>query len=73
MINETHKQGKGAVAEELSLRLTADCYGYFSAGDRYSYEATKILDGLQQAVNRSLSLDAPQVTQQVCDNDKLCF
>ena len=148
MINETHRQDKAAVAEDLSLRLTADCYGYFSgqytfaihplntplqynisihlfisssrytfsihsrnipsrytplnastldiaittssnsfllppsrlhnhhspsllfssplpAGDRYSYEATKILDRLQQELNRSLSPEAPQVAQQV--------
>ena len=65
IINETHKQGKGAIAETLSQRLSSDCYGYFSAGDRYSYEATKILDQLQKVLNRSLSPDAPQVTQQV--------
>ena len=65
VINETHKQNKAAVAENLSLRLSADCYGYFSAGDRYAYEATKILDSLQKELNRSLSPDAPQVAQQV--------
>jgi hypothetical protein len=65
LIGGACKVGKVAIADQMTARLTAECYQYFSAGDRYSYEASRSLDALKINLSSPVSRISPEITYQV--------
>ena len=49
------------------------CIQYFSAGDRYAYEASRSLEGLKKHLNCSLSRSSPAIVEQLTRWDNLLF
>lgn len=48
LISEVSISEKTQIADRVIDWLSNECYHYFSAGDRYVYEASKLLDALQK-------------------------
>jgi hypothetical protein len=60
----------------LYIPLTHGAYvQYFSAGDRYAYEASRSLDALKKNLHASLSRSSPMIVEEVsrCDTGDRCI